>query len=339
MELYNTSKQNRLDQMGAVQVVGDEQKVIDIKLAVYIVVHSALKSIDHLTELLKIVGKGSRLERLRLHRTKCSKLIVNVVAPAMLTALVEDLSDSVFSLIVDESTDISTTKFLATMIKYYSKTDNVLKTEFLGLIGVYRATADALWSSLKEHLTGLGINYQKQCKGLGTDGASTLCGGTHSVFTLMKAEIPDLQIVKCVCHSLHNAASKAAAEMPADVEFLVRETRNWFSRSPLKRLQYKDLYAAINGGAMPRALVQLVRTRWLAWAKAISVVTDQWLELKQHFVNHNASMSPSEKCAIGRKLYECFQQDAILFYLKFLGPITKELNALNLRFQATDGEV
>jgi len=49
------------------------QKVIDIKLAVHIACHSAVKSVDHLSLLLKLLGKGSKLENLQLHRTKCAK--------------------------------------------------------------------------------------------------------------------------------------------------------------------------------------------------------------------------------------------------------------------------
>ncbi|KAK3930911.1 SCAN domain-containing protein 3 [Frankliniella fusca] len=179
----------RLDTMG-VQRVGDDRKAIDLQLAVHVVVHSGLRTVDHLTELLKQVGKGSPLENLKLHRTKLSKLVVNVIAPVMLANLVQDIGTSTFSLIIDESTDISTTKFLAVMIKFYSNSDNKIKTEFLGLLEVYRATANALWTSLKEYLIKLGLDYKNQCTGLGTDGASTLCGGNHSVFVLMRAEFP-----------------------------------------------------------------------------------------------------------------------------------------------------
>lgn len=151
-------------------------------------------------------------------------------------------------------------------------------------------------------------------------------------------QIPNLMLIRCVCHTLHGAASKASSSMPADLEFLVRESRNWFAKSPLRRLQYRDLYAAVNNGKMPVTLVQLVRTRWLAWAKAIEVVINQWLELKQHFINHCLIPDPSEKSVIGRKLKDCFSDPNYLCLL-FLKPITLELNTVNLKFQATDAEV
>ena len=152
-------------------------------------------------------------------------------------------------------------------------------------------------------------------------------------------QIPNLVLVRCVCHSLHGAASKDATFLPADLEFLVRESRNWFARSPPKRLQYKDLYAAINEGDMPQNLVQLSETRWLAWGNAVEVVLKQWLELKTHFNNHAHSLKPSDKCTIGRKLNDLYQTEINRLYLLFLKPITSEINKVNLLFQATDAEV
>lgn len=38
-------------------VITNEQKTIDLKLAVYVATHTAIKSVDHLCEILKIIGK------------------------------------------------------------------------------------------------------------------------------------------------------------------------------------------------------------------------------------------------------------------------------------------
>lgn len=46
--------------------------------------HAATRSIDHLRELLVVLGKGSRLEELKLHRTKCSILIINAIGQSIL---------------------------------------------------------------------------------------------------------------------------------------------------------------------------------------------------------------------------------------------------------------
>ncbi|KAK3914475.1 Zinc finger MYM-type protein 1 [Frankliniella fusca] len=265
----------------------------------------------------------------------------------MLANLVQDIGTSTFSLIIDESTDISTTKFLAVMIKFYSNLDNKIRTEFLGLLEVYRATANALWTSLKEYLIKLGLDYKNQCTGLGTGHGrcqhpvwrEPFCVRPHESGSKQSTWAFLLTGLRSLTLKLLNVYAIASTMLHLKQQLKCPVTSNLWSGKPeisfVERLQYRDLYAAINNGEMPRALVQLVKTRWLAWARAISVIIDQWLELKLHFDNHNKSLVASDKCAIGRKLYECYHQNAHLLYLKFLGPITKELNALNLKFQAT----
>ncbi|KAF7998630.1 hypothetical protein HCN44_011038 [Aphidius gifuensis] len=52
----------------------NENKINDIKLVLYAAVHGTINSIDHLGELLIKCGKGSLLEKTKLHRTKLEKL-------------------------------------------------------------------------------------------------------------------------------------------------------------------------------------------------------------------------------------------------------------------------
>ncbi|KAK3911387.1 3-dehydroquinate synthase [Frankliniella fusca] len=80
---------------------------------------------------------------------------------------------------------------------------------------------------------------------------------------------------------------------------------------------------------MPQALVQLVRTRWLAWGKAVGVILSQWLELKTHFQVLSNQNDPNEN--------ECFSEPNYLFLL-FVHPIATEVNRINLAFQAREAE-
>lgn len=102
-----------------INVKSDRQKICDLKLAMFIANHSAIRSVDHLGELLKHIG-DSQFSNLELHRTKCSKLIMNVIAPVFLNELIEDIGTSSYSIILDESTDIGTNKYMAFCVRYYS---------------------------------------------------------------------------------------------------------------------------------------------------------------------------------------------------------------------------
>ncbi|XP_050059097.1 uncharacterized protein LOC114130437 isoform X1 [Aphis gossypii] len=140
--------------------VSRENKHIDIMLAVHIATHSSIRSIDHLGEMLKVFGKGSNLENLKLHRTKCSKLILNVLSPSIVEDLVKDIGDIGYSLIVDESTDVSVNKYMAYCIRYFSKSKNQIRNEFLGFVIVERATAVALYDGCSTDIEILEIQWR-----------------------------------------------------------------------------------------------------------------------------------------------------------------------------------
>lgn len=136
-----------------------------------------------------------------------------------------------YSLIVDESTDVSCTKELAVVARFFSRSEKDFLTAFLGLVPVTDASAEGLFSELKALLDACKLNI-KCCVGIGTDGASVMCGQHNSLYTKMKAENARLVLVKCVCHSLQLACSEAIDVLPTHIDYLVRETFNWFAHSP-----------------------------------------------------------------------------------------------------------
>lgn len=67
-----------------------------------------------------------------------------------------------------------------------------------------------------------------------------------------------------ICHSLQLAVSSAAKQfLPRNLEYIISETYNWFSRSASRQAKYKDLYNTINDGKNPLKIVQSSQTRWL----------------------------------------------------------------------------
>ncbi len=80
-----------------------ELKEFEIKFSVSTACHCSIRSVDHQMELVSRYSKGSVLERVKLHKTKCMSLIKNVVAVALLEDLVDDLKNTKYSLLIDES--------------------------------------------------------------------------------------------------------------------------------------------------------------------------------------------------------------------------------------------
>ncbi|GFR22659.1 DUF4371 domain-containing protein [Trichonephila clavata] len=196
--------------------------VTEIKLCVFVACHTAIQSIDHLSEIFNRSGAGtssSASEILHLHRTECLALIRKVISPELLKEQVAEINKSQFSLILDESTGVACCKHLWLCFRYYNRKENKIVSQFLGLVQVVESTADSLYKHVKDFFNKIGINLGN-CFAIGTDGASNLCGKNHSFFTLMKKDIPNLILIKCICHSLHLVSSYAYEHLPSNLDYI-----------------------------------------------------------------------------------------------------------------------
>lgn len=280
--------------------------------------------------------EGGGGDILRLHRTKCSALIKAVIAPSLLRDFIIELGDSPFSIILDESTDVSTDKLLCICIKFYSKTKNAIVTQFLTFLSVVQATAENMYNAVFEFFSKNNINLNNLI-GIGTDGANSLCGKNHSFFTLCKTnlKLPNLVLVKCICHSLHLCASKASEVFKDEVDFLLKETYNWFKNSALRKAKYKEIFDLININSNENKffkLTQLSSTRWLSRYKAVEKILAQYLELETFF----SINCLTEKCHTAKLLSESYKKKVNKLILQFLVPILKQVYYLNLYFQKND---
>jgi hypothetical protein len=69
-----------------VNVVPDEVKKLELKLTAMAVCHTSFNTMDHISEILKEEGKGSTMEKIKLHRTKENQAEI-VDSKKMLTVL------------------------------------------------------------------------------------------------------------------------------------------------------------------------------------------------------------------------------------------------------------
>ena len=152
-----------------------ELKVIEVKLAASVCCHMSFVAFDHVGELIREGGKGSILEDLKLHRTKLSRLGDHVINPAFKKELKEDINGSRYSLLCDETTDVSTQKTLSLCIVYFSPKTEKIETAFLGLYPVIEATGEKLFRIIQEALVEVGL-FLPQCVVVGSDGASNMVG-------------------------------------------------------------------------------------------------------------------------------------------------------------------
>lgn len=81
--------------------VPTEKQRSQAMIALFTAVHTPFQSMHHLGEMCCKVFSDSKAANINLHRTKCSNIITNVLAPHFIDELLDDLKNSYFSLILD----------------------------------------------------------------------------------------------------------------------------------------------------------------------------------------------------------------------------------------------
>ena len=122
----------------------------EIRMAAFVTEHNlSFNIMDHLSELLPKVFPDSEIaQQFKSKCTKTSKVIKNACAPYFHELLQEKLKVSRFSLIIDETTDISTAKELSIVCRFFSKVDRQVVSHFYELVSVSSGDAASLYQCI-----------------------------------------------------------------------------------------------------------------------------------------------------------------------------------------------
>ncbi|KAL7389423.1 hypothetical protein ABVT39_003569 [Epinephelus coioides] len=234
-------------------------------------------------------------------------MINGILAPYFMKKLVADVGDQCFSVLLDESTDVSVSKYVGAVIRYFSDTKQTVVSTFLGLVELEGGDARSIACAVVAFLEKCYLKKEKLLE-IGTDNASVMTDINNRVHKVLNEEygLKNLILIHCVCHSLQLAISHASNDtLPCSVEYLVRETYNWFSVSPKRREAYKN---------KPLQITKVCATLWLSIEPAVSRILDQWEELKLHF----AVTKSSEHCYMAEVLHSMYSDPQNMLYLTFL---------------------
>ena len=154
------------------------------------------------------------------------------------------------------------------------------------------------------------------CIGLGSDGAANMVGARNSVWSKVKLESPNCVSFKCTSHNLALCVEKAFDVLPSSVGFLLAEIPAWFSRSCLRREDYKTLTFMI-----------LCPTRWLVRGEVLQrPFLGNWSDLKAYFSSAAFDQSSRYKA---RTISDMLFDDFNYLYCRVITPIVKECDKTN----------
>lgn len=211
---------------------------------------------------------------------------------------------------------------------------NSVVTTFLTLAELTTCDATEIVTCIKKVISGNNLRLN-QLVGIGTDNASVMVGIHNGVYGKLKEDIPSLILIPCVYHSIQLAVSSAATEfLPRNLEFIISETFNWFSRSACRQQKYRELYKTLHKGLEPLNMVQLSQTRWLSIESCVQRIFNQWSELKLHFQTARVN----DKCYSAELLYQNFNDDVNYAYICFLKPVLADVQRVNKIFESKNAD-
>lgn len=304
-------------------------KKAEIKMSSFFAEHNvAFHTADHLIPLLKECFPDSKIAKgMQLKRQKCVQIVKNVIGKEERDEIIDVIRKNNFSILVDESTDISDKKSLCLLVRFVCPVSGLVQTRLLELISVDARDSSAvkLYEAVKNCLIEKDIPLENII-GLACDGANVMIGQHNSLFSHLKSDVPHLVLMKCICHTSALVASKCSKELPDFVEKIVSKISTYVNGSPRRNAiltEVQDLFEEKR-----RKMLKLSITRWLCFYDCISRIVDNYDVLQTFF-----ALAVGEGDKTAKSILEILEDKRTKAYLLFLKYVLNKLNKFNALFQ------
>ncbi len=243
------------------------KEITTAQVAAFIAEHNLpLRLAPFLLDLIKArCPKNSQetncLRQIEIGATKCTNVIRQGIGLHYAQELIDILRCKRFSIIPDETTDVSSEKQLAVCVMYVDETDLLPVTRFSDIVEVDNSGANGLYQVIRAIFQEKFIPLPNII-GYSSDTCNVMFGENLSVSTLLKKDFPHVTAVKCSCHLIHLCASHACLKLSKSLEDLCRNIYSHFSRSSLHQKDFKQFQEFVE--AQPHKMLKLSQTRWLS---------------------------------------------------------------------------
>lgn len=307
--------------------INDQVKEAEIRMVMFLTEHNiSLNVADHMVNYMKTVdSKSLILQKMKCDLTKTTCIVKNVIGKYSKEEVINIARNERFSLIIDSSTDRTRTKHLAMVMRFEKNFES--KDVFLGLLELSDATANGIFNSVLNFMVENGIPYKDNLIGFAADGENTMFGSNNSVVTKLKAAIPELFTMKCICHSLSLATSAASKELPDAVESLLSNIYNYMKNSSKRQINFELQQKILE--VDPHKILKVCPTRWLSLNACVDRVLEQYDALFNYF-----KVETEGNIQAARDIYETMQNSYTRLYLEFLKFVLPFVVNKNKEFQS-----
>ncbi|XP_025192611.1 52 kDa repressor of the inhibitor of the protein kinase-like [Melanaphis sacchari] len=229
---------------------------------------------EHLTSILQTPGRNKYIT------PQIQNEIISSCGNIILQTIVKKVNDSqCFSVLADETTDISVTEQLALCVRYIDKENNVNES-FLKFIQVHSLSGKNLADSILNGLISCGIDCDF-LYGQGYDGASNMSGQFQGVQAHIRSKYPKALYVHCAAHSLNLAVSTASNIKSVRNCLGIIEKLYVFFNTPKRNAVLLSAIENSNTDQKVKTLKRLCATRWVQRYDSVH----DFIELFEFLVN------------------------------------------------------
>lgn len=172
-----------------------------------------------------------------------------------------------FSILVDETTDISTIEQMTVCIRYVDTSCWIIREDFVGFVEMNSTTGLTIKNSILDKLKDIGLSINN-LRGQGYDGGANMSGKNNGAQALIQNDQPLAFYTHCFSHSLNLCLSKAC-NVPSIKNMLgiVSCVATFFSASAKRADKLKSVIEADTTSNSEQSkkmkLKKLCETRWV----------------------------------------------------------------------------
>lgn len=202
--------------------------------------------------------------------------IIHACNEIILKKIIEKVNASeCFSIIADETTDISLTEQVSLCVRFVEIAENkcTLVENFLQFVPVISTRGVDLANTILTTLGSLGLNLDF-IRGQGYDGAAAMSGTFNGVQAKIREKFPSAIYVHCASHSLNLAISDACQIKDVRNCIGIIEKCYSFMNTPKRNSVFQENIAELCPSSRKEALKKLSPTRWIERHEAIMVMVE-----------------------------------------------------------------
>ncbi|XP_031256009.1 uncharacterized protein LOC116113999 [Pistacia vera] len=159
-----------------------------------------LRFLANYNEDIKVIALKNTPESLKLRSPEIQKDIVSAASIETINVIVQDIGDSLFSILIDEALDASMEKHMVVIFRHVDKKGQVIE-RFVGLEHV-TSTCSSLKIVIDKLFSRLGLSLSR-LRGQGYNGTSNMMGKFNLLKSLILKENECAYSIHCFAHQLH----------------------------------------------------------------------------------------------------------------------------------------